>query len=245
MNIIQRPSPNQSGTLSPRAIMLHHTGPGSTSVTGIAAWIQSRTASVSYHFLVGKGGEVIQQVPLNRRAWHAGNGAGTGPVPRNGGNTYSVGIGLVNLGNGSDPYPAAQLKALNSLIAYLDKTIGRKPIIDHKQYAPGRKVDMRANFPLSAYKAYRMDKAPEKPKPAPKPKPTTYTLRRTLRLTRIRYMRGSDVGQLQRALGGLRVDSVFGPNTHSAVVRFQRSKKLVPDGIVGPATARALGWKWA
>ena len=241
MNIIQKPSPNRSGTLHPRALMLHHTGPGSTSVTGIAAWIQSRTASVSYHFLVGKNGEVIQQVPLSSRAWHAGNGSGTGAVPKNGGNTYSVGIGLVNKGDGKDPYPKAQLDALDDLIAYLDKTIGVKPIIDHKQYAPGRKVDMRANFPLAAYRANRSHTAAA-PKPsAPTPK---YTLRRVLRLTRARYMRGDDVRVLQRALGGLKVDGVFGPATEAAVKRFQRGKKLTSDGIVGPATARALGWRF-
>ncbi|MBF2074989.1 MAG: peptidoglycan-binding protein [Synechococcales cyanobacterium C42_A2020_086] len=37
------------------------------------------------------------------------------------------------------------------------------------------------------------------------------------------------------------VDGVFGPETHSAVIAFQISCGLVPDGIVGPATASALG----
>lgn len=37
------------------------------------------------------------------------------------------------------------------------------------------------------------------------------------------------------------VDGVRGRNTHSALVRFQRAKGLVPDGRLGPATRRALG----
>lgn len=37
------------------------------------------------------------------------------------------------------------------------------------------------------------------------------------------------------------VDGIFGSGTRSAVVAFQKSKGLTPDGIVGPATLKALG----
>ncbi len=36
------------------------------------------------------------------------------------------------------------------------------------------------------------------------------------------------------------VDGIFGPNTHERVKRFQLSKRLVADGIVGPMTWAAL-----
>lgn len=36
------------------------------------------------------------------------------------------------------------------------------------------------------------------------------------------------------------VDGIFGPNTHERVRRFQLSKRLVADGIVGPMTWAAL-----
>lgn len=37
------------------------------------------------------------------------------------------------------------------------------------------------------------------------------------------------------------IDGIFGPNTKSAVISFQRSKGLVQDGIVGVKTWSALG----
>jgi peptidoglycan hydrolase-like protein with peptidoglycan-binding domain len=53
--------------------------------------------------------------------------------------------------------------------------------------------------------------------------------------------RGVQVQALQRNLGGLAVDGVFGPKTTEAVRRFQRANGLKVDGIVGRQTWAALG----
>jgi peptidoglycan hydrolase-like protein with peptidoglycan-binding domain len=37
------------------------------------------------------------------------------------------------------------------------------------------------------------------------------------------------------------VDGIFGENTHVAVIAFQKSFNLTPDGIVGAKTRSALG----
>jgi rare lipoprotein A (peptidoglycan hydrolase) len=61
--------------------------------------------------------------------------------------------------------------------------------------------------------------------------------------------RGDDVVTLQRVLtmkgynlGG--ADGVFGRRTKVAVKRFQRRRGLTADGVVGPATTRALARTW-
>lgn len=58
--------------------------------------------------------------------------------------------------------------------------------------------------------------------------------------------RGPNVTTLQQRLNELgaklAVDGIFGGGTRQAVVDFQSSKQLMPDGIVGPATWSAL---WA
>jgi hypothetical protein len=56
---------------------------------------------------------------------------------------------------------------------------------------------------------------------------------------------GAQVKVLQRALASLgfstgTIDGQYGPATQAAVKRFQRSARLTTDGIVGPATLRAL-----
>lgn len=75
--------------------------------------------------------------------------------------------------------------------------------------------------------------------------PAPFVLHRTLR-RRLPMMTGNDVRAVQRA-AGLRdgnVDGKFWSGTKGAVERFQRSRGLEPDGVVGPLTARAMGLGW-
>ena len=51
---------------------------------------------------------------------------------------------------------------------------------------------------------------------------------------------GRQVQLLQQALGQVKVDGIFGPETEAAVRSFQSSHGLTVDGIVGPLTSAAL-----
>jgi peptidoglycan hydrolase-like protein with peptidoglycan-binding domain len=73
--------------------------------------------------------------------------------------------------------------------------------------------------------------------PAPTPEPPTTTTHHIL----LEYgSEGRQVRLLQQALGGIKVDGVFGPETEQAVRSFQESNGLTVDGIVGPITSAAL-----
>jgi peptidoglycan hydrolase-like protein with peptidoglycan-binding domain len=72
-----------------------------------------------------------------------------------------------------------------------------------------------------------------------KPGPSTGTILK-------KGSRGSEVQILQRKLTSLGyntkgVDGIFGANTDQAVRQFQKAHHLAVDGIVGPATKKALG----
>jgi peptidoglycan hydrolase-like protein with peptidoglycan-binding domain len=51
---------------------------------------------------------------------------------------------------------------------------------------------------------------------------------------------GRQVQLLQQALGNVKVDGIFGPETEAAVESFQARSGLSVDGIVGPLTSAAL-----
>ena len=77
--------------------------------------------------------------------------------------------------------------------------------------------------------------AQQTPAPAPEP-PTTTTHYILLEIGN----EGRQVRLLQQALGGIKVDGVFGPETEQAVRAFQANNGLTVDGIVGPMTSAAL-----
>jgi N-acetyl-anhydromuramoyl-L-alanine amidase len=96
---------------------------------------------VSSHFLIRRDGEVIQFVPVERRAWHAGASSWRG---RSRCNDFSIGIELE--GAEDDVFAASQYQALTQLISDLRKTLPLRDIAAHSDVAPGRKTDPGAHF---------------------------------------------------------------------------------------------------
>lgn len=94
---------------------------------------------VSAHCVIYRNGDIIQYVPFDRRAWHAGVSSFLG---KENCNDYSVGIEL----EGADevPYTGEQYRALTDLILALQKIypkITMDRIVGHSTIAPGRKTD--------------------------------------------------------------------------------------------------------
>lgn len=91
---------------------------------------------VSAHFLIRRQGELIQFVPTQQRAWHAGISSWAG---RDRCNDFSIGIEL----EGCDdvPFDAAQYATLNRLLASLIKQYAITAVVGHSDIALGRKTD--------------------------------------------------------------------------------------------------------
>lgn len=94
---------------------------------------------VSAHVLVRRTGELVQFVPFQRRAWHAGASHFAG---RDRCNDFSIGIEL----EGADdiPYATAQYEALARLLSALFDaypTLSPERLVGHSDIAPGRKTD--------------------------------------------------------------------------------------------------------
>jgi len=96
---------------------------------------------VSAHFLVRRDGSVMQFVPVERRAWHAGASAWRG---RERCNDFSIGIELE--GSEDQPFEDAQYAAVTSLIKSLQKKLPLRDVAAHSEVAPGRKTDPGAQF---------------------------------------------------------------------------------------------------
>jgi N-acetyl-anhydromuramoyl-L-alanine amidase len=92
---------------------------------------------VSAHFLIRRDGELVQFVPVERRAWHAGASCWRG---RSRCNDFSVGIELE--GTDDAPFAEAQYAALAPLL----RRLGLRAIAAHSEIAPGRKTDPGARF---------------------------------------------------------------------------------------------------
>lgn len=93
------PSPNKSNGFDPKFITIHYTA-GRLNINNPINWLTNPKAKASAHFIIGlKPGEVVQLVPTNMKAWHAGTSVWKrAHRTYKGLNQYSYGIELVNPG---------------------------------------------------------------------------------------------------------------------------------------------------
>ena len=96
---------------------------------------------VSAHFLIRRDGELVQFVPVLKRAWHAGVSSWRG---RSACNDFSVGAELEGTDDG--PFEEAQYQALDALVRRLREALPLRDIAAHSDIAPGRKTDPGAGF---------------------------------------------------------------------------------------------------
>lgn len=174
-------SPNQGEKFegqSPCFIVLHYTA--TVNAEAAVEILIDKAKEVSAHLLIGREGEVIQLVPFDKIAWHAGVSSWKGIASLN---KYSIGIELVNAGklekdceryltwDGNEislievveyrdeldevsywhNYPDKQILRLKEIVALLKANYPIKDILMHSEIAPERKIDPGPVFPIREF----------------------------------------------------------------------------------------------
>ena len=150
LNVLLRNSPKFKTKIRSnkgiKIIVIHYTGMQS----GVDALnrLTDFKSKVSCHYLINEKGQIINIIPDNYTAWHAGKSR-WGKLSSL--NKYSIGIELVNPGHnfGYKKFGKKQISALIQLIKKLIKkyNINKQNIVGHSDIAPLRKKDPGEKFP--------------------------------------------------------------------------------------------------
>lgn len=217
-----------------KKITIHHAA-SVISIESLARLMRNGSRQVSSHYGIGNDGRIGQFVDEKNTAWTDGNWVS---------NCTSVTIETSN--NKTGGKWTVGDKALNSLVKLvadigkrnnLGTLVKGKNVTWHRMYAsttcPGDYLLSKMDYIVQ--QANKINKSTPAPKPSGK-----------LNLTRLlkKGSTGTAVKNLQKALGGLTVDGIFGVKTEAKVKAFQKKHKLTADGIVGKDTAHCLGWLW-
>lgn len=103
--------------------------------------------NVSAHLFIRRNGEMIQFVPFNKRAWHAGLSCYRG---KENCNNFSIGIELE--GSDNEPFTEKQYQQLASVTQLLTAHYPIADIVGHNDIAPTRKTDPGPYFDWNKYR---------------------------------------------------------------------------------------------
>jgi len=98
-----------------------------------------KNLKVSSHIVIKRTGEILQFVPFNKRAWHAGISSYLG---KENCNDYSIGIELE--GTDDSEFTDEQYNSLINLTSSLIRSypnLSKDRLVGHSDIAPGRKSD--------------------------------------------------------------------------------------------------------
>ena len=127
-------------------VIIHYTG--MKSETAAIKRLCNSKSKVSSHYFIKKNGEILNLIPDNYIAWHAGKSRWKKKIFLN---KDSIGIEIQNPGH-SFNYPnfsEKQIVALKKLLRFLMKKykVLKKNVLGHSDIAPDRKKDPGEKFP--------------------------------------------------------------------------------------------------
>ncbi len=215
------------------------------SYKGSEAYFDMRASNVSAHFIVREDGlEIVQQVDIANRAWHACNF-----------NSRSIGIEMA--GYAEKGFSASQLGTTARLVRYLAAQYSIP--LRHAVGGAGPGIETHYGLGVPGGRHFDPDGTSPNGKPDPTwmpkfmalvaastpPAPGTWEALRA----GVNHPNAIDLGTyagVQRALNALGatppldVDNEPGSLTERAIAVFQNKAGLKVDGVVGPATIFAL-----
>ena len=100
-----------------------------------------RDVKVSAHFFIRRGGELIQFVSCDDRAWHAGQSSHWG---RDNCNDFSIGIELEGLEG--ENFTLYQYESLSAMLPLIQQQYPIQHVTGHEHIAPLRKKDPGKGF---------------------------------------------------------------------------------------------------
>lgn len=175
-------TPNKSGVIKPKYLIMHYTA--GASAESSANHMANPGTKASAHIVIGRNGNMIQMVPFNIKAWHAGKSRWLNLV---GLNSHSIGIELDNVGvlkkvgsqyktswnkpvsndevieaehknrpgviRGWQSFTEEQLEAALELATLLREQYKLIDVLGHDDIAPTRKIDPGPAFPMDRFKS--------------------------------------------------------------------------------------------
>jgi N-acetylmuramoyl-L-alanine amidase len=214
-------------------LLLHYTG--MVSADEAVARLCDPASKVSCHYLVHEDGRIVQMVPEEHRAWHAGLAVWEGEPDIN---ARSIGIEIANPGHehGYRDFPESQIAAVIRLGLDICErhAIPRQRVLAHSDVAPRRKEDPGEKFPWDRLGA---EKLGHWQKPAP--------LTTTGEDSFFEGDSGEPVEEIQSLFSiygyGIEITGTFDAQTKAVVTAFQRHfRPEKVDGVVDPSTVATL-----
>jgi N-acetylmuramoyl-L-alanine amidase len=186
-------SPNCSGAITPTYLVMHFTA--GRSYQSSVDWLQNKHAKASAHLVIGRQGQIVQMVPFNKKAWHAGPSRWKGQT---GLNKHSIGIELANAGplteqngqwrawygaiippenvikaphkldgiwTGWEIYPEVQIDAAMDAALAIVSKYDLLEVLGHEEISPNRKRDPGPAFPMESFRAKLIGRKEDSPDP--------------------------------------------------------------------------------